>query len=283
MKKKLYLPNTIVIGPQRCGTTWLHNYLQARKDILLPKKTKETHFFDTYYLKGLDWYRSFFENTKSYRRVIEVAPTYFEKNEVTDRIRKDLGIITIICTLRNPVIRAFSLYLHLLRFGYTSLDFRSTVDKNTLILNSSLYSVHLDRWIKVFGRENVLIVFYENLKKDQNNYIKNICTHLNIPYMPVPNNTRGKIGQATLPKYYRLAYYAQRLSEILQQYRLYPLLTLAKRLGLRELFYGRPGDTTLPELSGEDYNWFLNKVRYDIDNLENMLNMDLHEWKKQKS
>jgi len=283
MKNICYLPNTIAIGPQRCGTTWLQNYFKERKDILLPKGTKETHYFDIYYSKGLDWYRSFFKNAKSFSRVVEIAPTYFEKTEVPERIYEDLGNITIICTLRNPMIRAFSLYLHLLRFGFTHVNFRTTVDKNTLILNSSLYSLHLRRWINIFGKENVLIIFFEDLQKDPNNYIKNICTSLNMLYMPVTNRSKRKIGEATLPKNYRLSYFAQRLSEKIQQYRLYPLLALGKSLGLREFFFGSSGDVTLPELSKEDYNWFLNKVRYDIDNLENLLNMDLHEWKKQKS
>ena len=283
MKIICYLPNTIAIGPQRCGTTWLQNYFKERKDILLPKGTKETHYFDIYYSNGLDWYRSFFKNAKSFSRVVEIAPTYFEKTEVPERIYEDLGNITIICTLRNPMIRAFSLYLHLLRFGFTHVSFRTTVDKNTLILNSSLYAVHLRHWINIFGKKNILIVFFEELQENPNNYINAICAHLNIPFIPVNANTNKKIGEAALPSHYRIASVAQRFTELLHKYRLYPLLAFGKRIGLRELFFGSPVNTMLPELSKEDYNWFLQKVKHDIDDLEKLLNIDLHEWKNQKS
>ena len=50
------LPRFLLVGPPRTGTTWLHGVLYHRA--CLPERTKETHFFDMFYHKGLDWYRA---------------------------------------------------------------------------------------------------------------------------------------------------------------------------------------------------------------------------------
>ena len=54
------LPNFLVIGAMRCGTTLLDQLLRKNSDIYLPQKRKEVHFFDRYYERGIEWYESFF-------------------------------------------------------------------------------------------------------------------------------------------------------------------------------------------------------------------------------
>ena len=113
------LPDFIAVGPARTGTTWLHGVLFQR--VSLPKGTKETRYFDSFYDKGIDWYRAYFSDCPADRPVGEVAPTYFQKPEVRERIARDVPGCRIICTLRDPVARAYSLYRVFVREGETRL------------------------------------------------------------------------------------------------------------------------------------------------------------------
>ena len=108
------LPNFLFVGPARTGTTWLHGVLYHRA--WLPRGTKETHYFDSFYDKKLDWYRAYFRRCRG-RRWGEVTPTYFQKPEVRERIARDVPNCKIICTLRDPVERAYSTYRVFVREG----------------------------------------------------------------------------------------------------------------------------------------------------------------------
>jgi len=71
-------PNYLVIGAQRCGTTWLAETLGQHPDIYVPRP-KEIHFFNhsENYAKGIDWYRSRFPGYEGQRAVGEFTPNYF--------------------------------------------------------------------------------------------------------------------------------------------------------------------------------------------------------------
>jgi len=117
------LPDFLAVGPARTGTTWLHGVLFQRAS--LPKGTKETHYFDWFYDKGLDWYRAYFSDCPANRPVGEVAPTYFQKPEVRERVARVMPNCLIVCSLRDPVERAYSLYRVFIREGETRLEFEA--------------------------------------------------------------------------------------------------------------------------------------------------------------
>src|ERR1700691_4567202 len=132
------LPDFLAVGPARTGTTWLHGVLFQRAS--LPKGTKETHYFDWFYDKGLDWYRAYFAECSPDRPVGEVAPTYFQKPEVRERIARVMPNCRIICSLRDPVERAYSLYRVFIREGETRLGFEEEVMRpDSRILESNRY------------------------------------------------------------------------------------------------------------------------------------------------
>lgn len=114
------LPKVLFVGPQRTGTTWIYEYLRARGDVALPKDVKETWFFSHFFEKGVNWYASHFTSQKPSNCVVEVDPTLFSHPEAPKRVYDVLGSdVTIICTLRDPVKRSISHYLHAKRYGWT--------------------------------------------------------------------------------------------------------------------------------------------------------------------
>lgn len=278
------LPKAIGIGPQKTGTTWIQRYFEWRNDICLPNGTKETFFFDRYYSKGIKWYSSYFSH-KNFRNsiAIEIAPTYFHCSEAPARIKKELGDIFIICTLREPISRTYSLYLHMLRYGITNLNFKDAVKKYPEILSSSMYSFHLKRWFDYFEKEKILILFLEEFTKSPNKYAENLCKHLKISFKPIPDSLLKPINEAALPSNFLFARIANSTANFLRSYKLHKFIEIGKKIGMKDLLFGKPGDKPLPQLNETDFLWLKDNLDPEIDRLENLLGINLQIWKKAHS
>src|ERR1700676_3185895 len=97
------LPDFIAVGPQRTGTTWVHEVLKPH--LGLPRGIKETDFFLKNYAKGMQWYLEFFRGYPPQMLLGEVDPNYFGEDVVRERIEKDIPGAKIVVTLRDPVER----------------------------------------------------------------------------------------------------------------------------------------------------------------------------------
>ena len=274
------LPNALVIGPQKAGTTWIHRYLELRGDICLPKGVKETMFFDRHYGRGETWYANHFHPDENTRRIVEVAPTYFHHPDAAARILDTLGSIPLICTLRDPAERSFSLYLHMRRYGMTACtDFREAAHRHPEIIDTSRYASHLKRWFEVFGRENILVLLQEDLAEKQHEYSSLLCQHLELPFVEPGEMLRERVNAAALPSSPALASAGQKIADTLRAAGLYPLINWAKQAGLKSLFFGRRG-TDVPQLTTEERFWIVDRLHPEIEDLESLLERDLSHWRK---
>jgi len=112
------LPNFLVIGVEKGGTTWLHAQLKKHPEIFLPQ-SKEIHFFNKYnsnlikhdyFQLGINWYADFFKQYKGQKVIGEVTPMYICDPEAPLRIQQTLPNVKLIAILRDPVRRAYSHY-----------------------------------------------------------------------------------------------------------------------------------------------------------------------------
>ncbi|MCP4351171.1 MAG: sulfotransferase domain-containing protein [Desulfobacterales bacterium] len=273
------IPDWLIIGPQKAGTTWIYKYLLYRGDVCLPNGVKETFFFDKSYNRGLKWYQKHFTPTDHHIYTAEVGPTYFQNIQAGERIKETIGIIPLFCTLRNPADRSFSHYLHMRRYGMTRLDFRNAVEKHPEILESSRYATHLNRWYSIFGKENIHTLFHENLSKAPDQYAGQICRKTGLMEKPVPDELKKKINPATLPANHLLAFTGQRIADFVRYIGGYQLIEWAKKKGLKEIFFGKPGAVPVETLSPEDRYWLIKLLSSEIEQLENMTGIDLLHWK----
>jgi hypothetical protein len=127
------LPEFLIIGAQRCGTTSLYKYLAEHpRFVSATLKTKGVHFFDMNYDKGMAWYRAHFP-TSAYRALFrarngadlvtgEASPYYLFHPEVPYRLAQHLPTVKLIVMLRDPIERTYSQWQHELSRGFEHLD-----------------------------------------------------------------------------------------------------------------------------------------------------------------
>jgi hypothetical protein len=190
------LPDFVIIGTQRGGTTSLYRYLTEHPDVG-PAFRKEVHFFDRYYKKGIDWYLAHFPVRGEAPLVGEACPYYLFHPDVPKRVREAVPHAKFIALLRNPVDRAYSNYQMKVKRGIETLSFEDAIDKERERLSSSddpvslpwrhysylrrgLYVDQLKRWMSVFPREQFLIIKSEDFYKEPGRVLQQTLTYLGL-------------------------------------------------------------------------------------------------------
>lgn len=250
-------PNALIIGPMKAGTTWIQDYMEARGDVDLPRGVKETFFFDRCWHKGIRWYQRFFRDAghSDSGLILEVGASYFHHPEVPQRVYNTLGDVPLVVTLRDPVKRAWSHYLHLRRYGYTRKPLQEAVDDFPAILEASRYEHCLERWYAFFPRENIHCVWQDLLSESPDAYARAVCEALQLDFAPVPDSLHRPSNEASIPQSHRVAALGRNLSRLLKSMGLYHLVNLARRLGARNLFFGRPGSARDWKPTQEEQDW----------------------------
>jgi hypothetical protein len=272
------LPDFIAIGPPRTGTTWLHGVLYHRA--CLPEGVKETRFFDLFYDRGLDWYLGHFQGCAEDRPVGEISPTYFRWNTARERIFRDLGSCKIICTLREPVSRAYSQYRQLHTLGMARGSFETELMSNDKLFEFTRYGFHLRAWYERFGPERVGVFLYDDLKADEQGFVDDVCRFIGVPPLPLTPEisrfldrnevTRGSRNQL-------LAYNGRRLMYWLQQHHAYRLSQGLERLGLWRYCFGR--GESFPALDATVEARLRKRLLPEVEAVERLIGRDLSAWK----
>ena len=173
------------IGVMKGASTWVFNVLSDHPQILV-SMPKELDYFskDENYNKGEDWYHSKFEVASSNDQIGgEISPSYFHSEESIKRIKEYNSDIKIIVTLRDPVQRAFSNHLHLIRRGHVKtefLEFENALDIFPQYLEQSMYFKHLNKWFSNFPKENILVLIQEEIEQNPQLLANNLYDFLNV-------------------------------------------------------------------------------------------------------
>ena len=257
------LPDFLVIGTAKSGTTTLYGWL-SEHPFVEPADMKEVHFFDYGYERGLDWYRSHFplaRDRETFARehgrpflTGEASPTYISHEWAPTRIAEALPQAKLIVAFRNPVDRAYSQFQMSRREEEEPLESfadavaaeeerlapehaRSKADPRykswplgcwSYVWRSS-YAEQVDRWFRLFPREQFHFVSTEELESQPQTTLDAVYEFLELP--PHANADLGHLHVA--PKYDPIS------PEVRAQ--------LAERF--------RPDNERLYELVGVDFGW----------------------------
>lgn len=220
-------PDYIVIGGQKCGTTSLHRYIKQHPNIVPPFK-KDSSYFDANYFRGFNWYRAHFplksrmDALRAGGRTFvtgEVTTTYIHHPLTPERISRDLGALKFIALLRNPAIRAYSHYQHMVRTGREDLSFPDAIQKEDERLSGVLpevvngddrallayrnysyksrgrYAEQLQRWFSLFPRENFLLLRSEDLFENPEAVCRQVYDFLGLPAFELDSYENANPGR----------------------------------------------------------------------------------------
>lgn len=203
MKKTI---DFLVIGAQKSGTTTLFKYMQQHPQLHLPAQ-KETHFFvsEDGPSKGLPWYlQTYFAGADERKRWGEVCPSYLGYSVAPERIHAMCPDARLVAILRNPVDRAYSHYRMAVRRETESRTFRQAVenlrdrqggspktkiwDDAPFVLEFSRYGRSLERYLRYFDQEQMLILFQEDLISHPEAVLARLLTFLEVDARHRPSN-----------------------------------------------------------------------------------------------
>lgn len=262
------LPGALVIGPMRCGTTWIDRYLRVHPHVCVPDKVKETFFFDRRFEKGRSWYASHFDHCRrgGEMRVCEIGPSYFHCPEAPRRVAEILGSPALVAVVRHPVERSYSHYLHLVRYGFTSLPLRDAVREHPEILEASRYSVQLDRWCSHHEQHNVHLLAFDTLTSSSEAFVERLAEVLDIRGAPIPEELKSPTNQGGVPRSGLAAKIGWKISDLLRERRLHGIVEFAKEIGLKDLLFAKAEGGTKPELTDEDRRWLQDRLTGELEN-----------------
>jgi hypothetical protein len=252
------LPSVVIVGAQKAGTTQLYAYLLNHPRMFHASR-KEVSYFSKHAKRSVGWYRSHFPLSRRVAAVrghtLDASPSYLPTPAALWRMREVLPQARIIVVLRDPVARAFSHYQHYKTRGVETRSFEQAVadelrqndfpprlgrplrpDSPPMLgyVGRGYYALQLELLLKLYGRDQVLILDSAELFSDTNVACQQVFAFLAIePFEVVPT------------KVYNRGYYKERID-------------VAAADHLRNHF--RPYDELLVDIVGRPFGWMRHAV-----------------------
>jgi Sulfotransferase domain len=278
-------PLLLGLGPIRSGTTWMHELLFGHSQVATTV-VKEINFFNLNYEKGEAWYREHFMPVNGATRLLaDVSPSYImDANVVAPRVHETVRNPLLMVNLRSPYERVVSWYC---KFGERLFNCQDTDPISMLAVDGEVHeaalqiglmALTLERYIDLFGRNRLILVDYEDLKRNPVGVARQVQRRLGLDIeMPrsvtqVVNasahsrsaslrrlvHLAGRLPQKASPAlFYRLRYSV--LHDIVLKWRRLPQSTIRENVAVLNSL--RP------------------RFERDIDRLEELLQMDLSGWR----
>lgn len=178
------LPNFLIIGTMKGGTTSLYAYLRAHRDVFMTS-TKELHYFvaEKNLSRGQGWYESNFREAGDAIAVGEASPDYTKYpiyQGVPKRIAESVPAARLLYVLRNPLDRIRSHYLHDVARGREQRPIGEAVPGNMHYLAPSRYALQIEQYLEHFPREQLLILRSEELRNDRAATLRRVYRFLGV-------------------------------------------------------------------------------------------------------
>ena len=209
------VPDFLMCGGNRCGTTALHRALIEHPLVAPPVLHKGINYFDVHYAKGPDWYRGHFPVTalaqlragqwETPPLAMEASGYYLDHAYAVHRIARDLPGVKAIVMLRDPVERAHSAHRHNLARGFDTVSFDEAIelepqrnegerermaadpayvswpDRHFSFIRRGQYVDRLEVFFELLGRHNVHVLFSEDFAENPGPEYDRVLDFLDLP------------------------------------------------------------------------------------------------------
>lgn len=296
------LPNFLIIGTPKAGTTSLYNYLGQHPEVYVsPKKEPRFFSFDKFLTKfngpGDDevekivvknWkdYLKLFEGVKKEKAIGEASVDYLSSPLAPENIYHCLPQVKLIAILRNPVDRAYSNYLHVIRQGReNATNFETALSLETSRIeagwiyfwhyaHTGFYYRHLKRYFDLFPKNQILTLIYEDFKNNNLEVMRKIFEFLEVdstfqPNFKVKHNDLHPPSSPTLVKFLYSPHFLRRnIKGLIPPKFRRPILTFFEKiLGEKN-----------PQIPVRLRNSILEVFKEDIQSLQDLIQKDLSKW-----
>lgn len=292
------IPNFLIIGAPKCGTTALAYFLSQHPCIFISKH-KEPRFFTALpgsmekeitgsgprlsgnYKKGWSWYASLFEEASENQIIGEASTVYFANEDAASLIKKHCPDIKIILMLRNPVARIYSHYWQEHKLGFDFPEFESMLQSNHPRLqyfqHISHYKIHIERYLKYFSKDQIHIIIQEAFKLDPEFHFNQLIKFLELPVHPI--NVWERKNEMSAPKSKKMALLLQKLR--LVDYEKYMPEVLSKKIKEKGIKFIRANQKPhkYPPLNPDVFHQLCKDYEEDICCVESKLNTQLKIWR----
>lgn len=274
-------PDFIGIGAHKAGTTWIYHCLYEHPQIYA--SVKEIRFFDeeSRWGKGCQWYESFFKNCPPGNKTGEFSTSYLASEIAPFRIYQKYPQVKLIISLRQPVQRAFSHYLHDLRLGLLPADtlFEEAIKWRPEYLRESCYAQLLKNYLKFFKKEQILFLVYEDINKDPLRFIQTIYQFIGVEPSFIPSVLWQRFNEDRVPRFPTLERWLLIISYKIQFWGWHRWWWRLKKLGLEKavalINTKKYSLSMLNQLTLEKLKVYF---KDDIRELEEIIGRKLTEW-----
>jgi hypothetical protein len=185
------LPNFLIIGAMKAGTTSLYRYLRPHPQIFMPE-VKELNFFaeEGTWRRGLDWYAKRFIKAAPHETALgEASPIYTQyphHRGIPERIALHIPDAHLIYVVRDPIERIRSHYQHRVTTGAEKDPVEVAVLKNPIYLDCSRYAFQIEQYLPYVPRDRLLVITSEALRSDRLETVRRVYTFLDVATEFVP-------------------------------------------------------------------------------------------------
>ena len=178
------LPNFVVIGAAKSGTTTLWSLLRQHPDIFMSEEKELRYFIERRnWGKGQAWYEDQFADVGGARAVGEVSPEYAMAHtypQVVPRMAALIPDSKLIYLLRHPIERMASEWRDYTYAGSETLPIERALRDHPTYIRTSSYAWQLEQFLTAYPREQILVLLTDDLKADRNKTLRRIFSFLDV-------------------------------------------------------------------------------------------------------
>ena len=270
------LPNFLYVGPDKAGSSWLHETLMNHPDVYLTP-AKDLYFFDRYFDRGIEWYAGEFRGARDEKVVGEICQDYLFHPEAAERIRATLGQVRTMVCLRDPVERAWSSYLYMRKHGIGPDSFAEALRSRPELLGHGRYATGLDRFFERFPRDTVHVALFDDLVADPQRFLDGVTDFLGIERLPLTSEELAARLPAAKARSVRIAGLARHAADWVREHDGARFVGAVKRSPLVHRVLYQPIDRDAVRPEPDDVVTVRAALAPEIESLERTFGLRLRE------
>lgn len=302
---KSKLPNFLIVGAAKCGTTSLYHYLKLHPDIYM-SPNKEPCFFVSKIIKKQSFrdprwlfeklhtvysfksYSKLFKDVRDEKAIGEASTAYlYYYKESIEQIKKYLGDkVKIIIILRNPVERAFSAYTHMLGGNWINTSFEKALENEDFKIKNNWTHIQFCKNLGLYFNQvkaftdnfvDTKVILLEDLSDNSEECLKEIYAFLNVDLSHTVNTkNRYMVSRDKVPNS-QFINKLVRFHKILRKNKIYKYIIFNNEIN--NLFdYVETKNRISLEMKPETKNYLINFFSEDVKKLEKLIKRDLSSW-----